>query len=208
MKKYFIFAVAAMAAMAACSKVETTDNTPGRKIAFEVANYAGQTKAAEDPASVLAETDNFKSKAWLHANGEATGTNFFGTAADSYVETVTYNGSNAWEPALEYFWPKGTGSYINFVSWFATNSKAPSTVSETVMEWGTSAAPMTIVTDDNIKYKAVKNGVWFYSDIPSFYEKIIIRLCKMGLGSDIRASVEPDYQYLIDKVEPENNEND
>ena len=65
-----------------------------------------------------------------------------------------------------------------------------------------------IITDDNIKYKAVKNGVWFYSDIPSFYEKIIIRLCKMGLGSDIRASVEPDYQYLIDKVEPENNEND
>ena len=167
MKKYFIFAVAAMAAMAACSKVETTDNTPGRKIAFEVANYAGQTKAAEDPASVLAETDNFKSKAWLHANGEATGTNFFGTAADSYVETVTYNGSNAWEPALEYFWPKGTGSYINFVSWFATNSKAPSTVSETVMEWGTSAAPMTIATNDNILFA---DEAWRYTDNAETYK--------------------------------------
>lgn len=63
-----------------------------------------------------------------------------------------------------------------------------------------------IVTDDNIKYKAVKEGVWFYSDIPSFYEKIIIKLCKMGLGSEIRAHTEPDYQNLIDKVEPENNE--
>ena len=95
MKKYFIFAVAAVVAMAACTKVETDSNVPGRKIAFEVANYAGQTKAAEDPGSVLAETDNFSSKAWMHANGEATGTNFFGTADNSYVETVTYNGSNA-----------------------------------------------------------------------------------------------------------------
>lgn len=66
-----------------------------------------------------------------------------------------------------------------------------------------------IVTDDNIKYKVVKNdgkdGVWFYSDIPSFYEKIIIKLCKMGLGREIRPFTEPDYQQLIDKVEPEEN---
>ena len=88
MKKYFIIAVAAIAAMAACSKVETADNTPGRKIAFEVANYASQTKAAEDAGSVLAETDNFSSKAWLHANGAATGADFFGTSANNYVETV------------------------------------------------------------------------------------------------------------------------
>ena len=64
-----------------------------------------------------------------------------------------------------------------------------------------------IVTDDNIKYNVVKKdgklGVWFYSDIPSFYEKIIIRLCKMGLGSEIRPYTEPDYQHLIDKVEPD-----
>ena len=82
-------------------------------------------------------------------------------------------------------------------------SQAIETIKETIVGF-----VFKIVTDDNIKYKAVKNGVWFYSDIPSFYEKIIIRLCKMSLGSDIRASVEPDYQYLIDKVEPENNEND
>ena len=166
MKKYFIIAVAAIAAMAACSKVESTDNTPSKKIAFEVANYASQTKA-EDPGSVLAETNNFSSKAWLHANGEATGANFFGTTANNYVETVTYNGSNAWEPALEYFWPKGAGSYINFVSWFATNSKAPSTVSETVMNWGTAAAPMTIATDDNFLFA---DEAWRYTDNAETYK--------------------------------------
>ena len=47
MKKYFILAVAALAASVACSKVETEFNPtdPGNKIAFEVANYATQTKA-------------------------------------------------------------------------------------------------------------------------------------------------------------------
>ena len=168
MKKYFIIAVAAIAAMAACSKVETADNTPGRKIAFEVANYASQTKAAEDPGSVLAETDNFSSKAWLHANGAATGADFFGTSANNYVETVTYkDASKTWEPELEYFWPKGAGSYINFVSWFATNSKAPSTVSETVMNWGTAAAPMTIATDDNFLFA---DEAWRYTDNAETYK--------------------------------------
>lgn len=166
MKKYLIIAAAAVVAMSACTKVET-DNTPTKKIAFEVANYASQTKAAEDPGSVLAETDNFSSKAWLHANGAATGTDFFGTTANSYIETVTNNGSNAWEPALEYFWPKGKDSYINFVSWFATNSKAPSTVTETVMNWGTSAAPMTIATDDNFLFA---DAAWRYTDNAETYK--------------------------------------
>ena len=167
MKKYFIIAVAAVAAMAACTKVETDSNVPVKKISFEVANYAAQTKAAEDPGSVLAETDNFKSKAWLHANGVASGTDFFGTSANSYVETVTYNGTDTWEPELEYFWPKGAGSYINFVSWFATNSKAPSTVSETVMEWGTASAPVTILTDDNILFA---DEAWRYTDNAETYK--------------------------------------
>lgn len=168
MKKYFIFAVAAVVAMAACSKVETSDTTPARKISFEVANYSTQTKAAEDPGSVLAETDNFKSKAWLHANGEATGTDFFGTSSNNFVETVTYlTASSSWEPQLEYFWPKGAGSYINFVSWFATNNNAPSTVSETVMNWGTSAAPMTIVTNDNFLFA---DEAWRYTDNAETYK--------------------------------------
>ena len=174
MKKYFIIAAAAVVAMAACTKDQIVDNGPAKKISFEVANYSAQTKAAEDAGSVLAETDNFKSKAWLHANGAASGTDFFGveettdpTDATSFVETVTYNGSNAWEPALEYFWPKGTGSYINFVSWFATNSKAPSTISETVMNWGTAAAPMTIETDDNFLFA---DEAWRYTDNAETYK--------------------------------------
>ena len=162
MKKYFIIAAAAVVAMAACSKVET-DNTPGRKISFEVASYSTQTKA--DPSSnssVLTETSGaFKSKAWLHANGGAASP-FFGTSANSNIETVSYlEASHTWEPELEYFWPKGAGSYINFVSWFATNSNVPTTITETAMNWGTAAEPMTIVTDDNFLFA---DEAWRYTD--------------------------------------------
>ena len=46
MKKYFFIAVAAVAAMAACTKSELdTTSAPEQKIGFEVANYSRQTKA-------------------------------------------------------------------------------------------------------------------------------------------------------------------
>ena len=153
MKKYFILAAAALVALTACTKMETTE-TAEKKISFEVANYSAQTKA-EEPVSVLTEIGvaGFKTKAWLHANG-GSGSNFFGTSDNGYTETITYNGSNAWEPALEYFWPKASTSYINFVSWFAKNDKAPksSTLSETVMEWGDNTNPLTILPSDNILF--------------------------------------------------------
>ena len=166
MKKFFIFAAAAVVAMAACSKVETGTSIGNNKISFQVARYVAQTRAAED-AVALTETDEFVTKAWLHANGAAMGTDFFGTSANSYIDTVSYNGSDAWEPSREYFWPKGAGSYINFVSWFATNSKAPSYVIETSMEWGSSAAPMTIVTDDNILFA---DEAWRFSSNAETYQ--------------------------------------
>ena len=168
MKKYFIIAAAAVVAMAACSKVET-DDTLGKKISFSVGQYVStMTKAAED-AVELTETTTFSSKAWLHANGAENGTNFFGTSSDNYIETVTRTGTSGnyvWAPALEYFWPKDPSSYVNFVSWFATNSKSPiitgeGAVSETAMNWGSSSAPMTIVSNDNFMFA---DEAWMYTD--------------------------------------------
>ena len=170
MKKYFVFAAAALMTIAACTKVET-DETPAKKISFQIADYASQTKAAEDPGALQGETTSFSSKAWLHANGASTGTNFFGTSSNDYTETVSYTAGtpNVWEPSEEYFWPKASDSYINFVSWYATNSKAPTTVTETAMNWGTSAAPMTIASDDNFLFA---DEAWRYSDNATQYTSI------------------------------------
>lgn len=162
MKKYFVFAAAALVALAACSKVEK-DETPAKKISFNAALYTAQTKA--DPATnhSLNEGEGvtaFKSKAFLHAAGVATTQDMFGAAGEtiSYYSTVP-----EWAPANEYFWPKAADSYINFVSWYTTNDAfiTPANVTETAMSWGTSGSPITITRTDNILFA---DEAWHYKD--------------------------------------------
>lgn len=137
MKKYFIIAAAAVVAMAACSKVEDNFDltSPSNKIAFEVANYAAQTKA---PTSLATGEDALFSfnttavqfpeigtpvtfmneetiKAWDDNAEEVTASNVKTTTNTNGKEIYT------WAPAVDYFWPK-TG-YINFYSYAGT--KAP-----------------------------------------------------------------------------------
>ena len=163
MKKYFIIAVAAVAAMAACSKVEANldnANAPGQKITFQAANYATATKAGE--VSVLNDFTAFKCKAYLHAEGidlNADGTvngtsfqNFFG--ADG--ETISVDNATTpteWAPSHTYYWPKGTKSFVNFIGWYGKDgSGAESTPTITYAYDGTAS-----------KYKATL--VWDYTSV-------------------------------------------
>ena len=144
MKKYFIIAVAAVAAMAACSKVEANldnANSPGQKITFQAAPYTTATKAGV--VSVFKDFKAFKSRAFLHAVGVDLNTD--GTFKDSNTcqefcgasgETISpYNTSNViitnptaastdvayWAPSHEYYWPKHEKSYVNFIGWYGTD---------------------------------------------------------------------------------------
>ncbi|MBO4434191.1 MAG: hypothetical protein J5769_01905 [Bacteroidales bacterium] len=125
MKKYFIIAVAAVAAMVACSKVDTIDTAPAKKIAFEVASYTPQTKAN---SSLATEFYNFKTYAYqFPALGDPvifmdetiyawkaashTDANKAASSTDAIVE---------WASTDDYFWPK-TG-HINFYSYAGTQS--------------------------------------------------------------------------------------
>ena len=150
MKKYFIvLAVAALAASAACTKVETI--TPDQKISFNVANYAAQTKAN---VSIKDETTTFQSKAYLHAVGVATTQDFFGANG----ENITYNGSDAWLPSHDYYWPKSKQSYINFVSWYGGTPA----VEETSIVWDE-----TIATNSNIMWA---DEAWHYNQNAETYK--------------------------------------
>ena len=144
MKKYLILAAAAIVAMAACAKVEIDDDkTPDVKVTFQAGNYVPQTKAS----SVFADFPNFKCRGFLHAEGidvDNTGAIITtGTGKPSYQEFFTasgetispYNSSDAiidnpttatgnvayWAPSHDYYWPKGTHSYVNFVGWYGTD---------------------------------------------------------------------------------------
>jgi hypothetical protein len=131
MKKYFVFAVAAVIATAACTKNEVINNTSDQAISFQVANYVPQTKA-----NVAFEGTSFKTSAWFHADASSAAQPFMAS------ETIKFQSNNTWAADRIYFWPK-TG-WINFFSWAGSPEPA---VTEGAAAYGTSSAPVTIATD-------------------------------------------------------------
>lgn len=144
MKNRFNIVIIALVLLAmGCTKTEMSD-TKEKAVAFQVGNYAPQTKA-DSYTSLVNETTSFSSVAFLHIAGDDEVQNFFGDG-----ETITANdptNPSAWLPSLDYFWPKSAGSYINFVSWYDKNG-APTTKDENKLEW----LERTIEFDDNIMW--------------------------------------------------------
>lgn len=147
MKKYIFIAVAALIASAACTKTELA-RTPDVPVSFSVANYKSGTRAADPTAaanSFLRIDDHFSSAAFLHAEGvdlNSDGTvktdsyqNFFGNASP-WTETISWDSSNKkWAPAQTYYWPKGTQSFVNFVSWYGATPTLSYAYDATASKW-------------------------------------------------------------------------
>ena len=132
MKKYLIIAAAALVASAACTKSEKAPEADQLiPVTFELANYKAQSKAADPSApagSFLRINNSFSSRAFLHgqgvdlnSDGTVNGTsfqNFFGSATP-WTETISWDASGKkWAPSQTYYWPKGSQSFVNFVSWY------------------------------------------------------------------------------------------
>lgn len=152
-KLYTILAIAAVAAVG-CTKVETIDNTPGNKITFQTASYVPQTKGE---VSVIGEFTSFKSKAFLHADGyDGETQDFFGangeTISPDNTTTPTY-----WAPSHDYYWPKSSQSYINFIAWYDKKGTAPTVATETNLKWEN----YTVLTTDNLLFA---DEAWRYKD--------------------------------------------
>lgn len=148
MKKFFIIAVAALVASAACTKVQ--NESPATKITFNAANYVPATKAV----AAQTEFESFTCKGYLHAEGinlnashqayeAGSFQNFFGndSSTPAYTEAISYNaGTNAvWAPSHDYYWPKSTYSYINFVGWYGKTSAGAATHPTITYAWDSSA---------------------------------------------------------------------
>ena len=124
MKKYFIIAVAAIAAMAACSKNELNLNSvPDKKIGFEVANYSRQTKANVRLTNADDSLYQFHTYAYQFPKvGDARefmNDDVFAWDNSTPRVKVT-DGINvySWATEYDYYWPK-TG-YVNFYSYAGT----------------------------------------------------------------------------------------
>lgn len=181
MKKYFIIAIAALAASAACTKVETIDNTPDVPITFQAANYV-QTKAtAADPVFT-----SFPCKAYLHAEGinldashnptSALGfQNFFGNSSSNpqYSETITFHDGTpvTWTPSHDYYWPKSSYSYINFVAWHGVTSAGAATHPTITYAWDSSASAYKATLEWAFTQGALGNTAsdYLYADMAWHY---------------------------------------
>lgn len=143
MKKYIIIAAAALVAATACSKVETTIETPDEAISFKVVDYSTATKAGE--TSLITEGYNqFTTYAWVHADGA--------TAGEPFMTNVTVIPDDTTEPTQwaptgrPYFWPKAEKTYINFFSFAGSPLPAPANVAENSVSYPN----VTIKVSDNI----------------------------------------------------------
>lgn len=137
MKKYFILAVAALVASAACTK--TIVDAPDSAINFEVVKYTAQTKAYNsllDEEAAGAAIQSFKTNAWFHGNGSYGSQQFM---TDQVIVPDNTTNPTKWSPdGRIYFWPK-TG-YINFFSY--AGSPAPTAKAENSITYAAVAVPV------------------------------------------------------------------
>ena len=157
MKKYFIIAVAAIAAMAACTKVDPVNNTTkDTAISFSVINHLHQTKAT---AGLTYPTDvPFGTFAWWTAD------NWTGVAADQdFVfmdnEQVVYKqleaaGPYVWAPNSAYYWTKSGkltfASYSPYVNATTASEKGFSAIPAHDPALGFQFTDYTIVAGTNV----------------------------------------------------------
>lgn len=159
MKKLAYIVLAAALVLSACTMVEP-EVLPGRKISFTVGTYAVRTKA--DTVALSGVTDNFRSRAFLHAAGVAGTQDFFGTGAG---EKVAWDYVSTWAPGAEtnyeYFWPMSSESYINFVCWYDNNGAPKLSGSGEVSESNLVWESRTVGSSDIILYA---DEAWRYND--------------------------------------------
>ena len=164
MKKLLYIAIAALVALTACTKVDMEEYNPDRKVTFQVASYAQQTKAN---SSIWSEFTSFTAKAFLHAEGYTAANqtqDFFG-AAGQLITPYTSAGAAAtteasvsyWAPSHDFFWPKGSDSYLNFIAWYDAKGTTPATATETSLSW----TDYTVLSTDNL---LVAEEAWHYKE--------------------------------------------
>ena len=127
MKKYFIIAVAAVAAMASCTKNELDEQAiPEKKIGFEVANYAAQTKANQTLTNAEDGIYQFHTYAYqfptIGSPREFMNVDIFAWQDAEQTSKLTSGTAPVmvWAPEDDYYWPK-TG-WINFYSYAGTHT--------------------------------------------------------------------------------------
>lgn len=133
MKKFFYLAVAACAALAACSKNEVTPVDVDQQITFQAVVNKASTKGMIDGTYYKTDAPTFGTGAFYN-----TGTTSFSGTSPVYIpmSEVKYNSTKkAWTTDTPYYWPKnGTLTFFSFSPWSITTGANPTSVTITATD--------------------------------------------------------------------------
>ena len=143
---YYIAIAALLAASAGCSKVEVAD-APDKAVTFTVASYSPQTRA--ESIITVDGIRSFSSRGYLHGVGVDAPQDFFPIAG----EIIKWNAdAKEWAPSShDYYWPKSSKSYVNFISWVGGNPTITYT-KESETYKATFAWSGAVATTDNLMW--------------------------------------------------------
>ena len=193
MNKWLNISLLILLVASACSKVEVATSSGGQ-VSFRVGSYALQTRAEGDPVPLgNVGIDAFFSRGYLHAVGLMDEPQDFLGATG---ETITYNGTDAWLPSHDYFWPKSPVSYVNFVSWYGVpTTPNPVTYSKVDGQW-TAGFNLTDVTVDPSSDILLADVAWRYNanvnpatynqyngvaqGVPTLFHHLLSQVCFVG----------------------------
>lgn len=123
MKKFFYLAVAACAALAACSKNEVTPVDVDQQITFQAVVNKASTKALIDGTNYKTTYPSFGTAAYYNATGTT-----FPTSSSPYIpeSEVKYSDSATalgWTTETPYYWPKnGALTFFSYSPWTTLNT--------------------------------------------------------------------------------------
>lgn len=122
MKKLFVLALAAFA-MVACVNEDITEMPNGGEITFGDAFINNSTRVAEDPSYTTKSLGKFN--VWGYVN-ETTGTVFSATEVTNNNGVATYDGTQYWAPAQQYYFAAVAGVAADKVT--ATDGTKPTKI--------------------------------------------------------------------------------
>lgn len=143
MKKYFILAATALAALCACTKVHVNEAPEvDQPISFQVAPYSAATKASGSGSNAFLATGNtsfgvfsyFNTVSWTDQTATtpaSTDQPYFDAAGEEVTHGNT-NDADDWATATTHYWPKV--GFLTFVGW-APYSKTPTFTKSAGITW-------------------------------------------------------------------------
>ena len=159
MKKYIILAAAAVAALAACSKVEQTSDVQ-KEINFQVANRI-QTKATD---GVVYNNGAFGTYAWYTANAASVTAQTGSDHAEFMVNETVDLVNGVWKTSVNtFYWPKtGSVDFISYSPFAGTNGTAgnvPAIDQDSIEYTGVVAGNVDLMYADKVNCSSNVNEV-------------------------------------------------